>query len=233
LASGRATTATKTGEIFSRYGDGTQGLLGSYSYNDRSELTGETTYLASSGYTPLSGRYNLYAWDNIGNRATSAGTTHNGDAANYTTNALNQYTARTVPGIFDVAGAAASGATVTVNGSSSGVTRNGEYFFKWNSISNNPNPVYTTFAVSDGTTTANVPAYIPGTPESFTYDDDGNLLTDGRFVYRYDGENRPYQFEISASAITAGIPKQLLKLIMIIWAGVFARSLGTGMEARG
>ncbi len=47
----------------------------------------------------------------------------------YTVNALNQYTQRTVPGVFDVAGAASSSATVTANGSSSGVTRHGGSIF--------------------------------------------------------------------------------------------------------
>ncbi|MDB6094340.1 MAG: hypothetical protein JWM32_1902, partial [Verrucomicrobia bacterium] len=53
-----------------------------------------------------------------------------GNTATYTANSLNQYSQRTVPGIFDVAGAAATSATVTVNGSGTDVTRHGEYFFK-------------------------------------------------------------------------------------------------------
>jgi hypothetical protein len=32
--------------------------------------------------------------------------------------------------------------------------------------------------------------FVAQTPEAFTYDADGNLLTDGRFTYARDGENR-------------------------------------------
>ena len=31
---------------------------------------------------------------------------------------------------------------------------------------------------------------MPQTPENFTYDADGNLSTDGRWSYTWDGENR-------------------------------------------
>jgi len=31
---------------------------------------------------------------------------------------------------------------------------------------------------------------LPKSPESFTYDDDGNLLSDGRWIYSWDGQNR-------------------------------------------
>jgi RHS repeat-associated protein len=33
-------------------------------------------------------------------------------------------------------------------------------------------------------------AFVPKTPETFTYDADGNLLSDGRWNYTWDGENR-------------------------------------------
>lgn len=148
--------------------------------------------------------------------------THNGNAANYTANALNQYTQRTVTGVFDVAGAAASGATVTVNSSSSGVTRHGEYFFKGHAMSNNPNPVFSTLAVSDGTTTANVPAFTAGTPEAFTYDDDGNLLTDGRWSRTYDAENRLIAMETIAAAYGAGATRQKLEFTL----DAFGRRIG-------
>jgi YD repeat-containing protein len=34
------------------------------------------------------------------------------------------------------------------------------------------------------------PYVIPGTPEEFVYDLDGNLISDGRWDYVWDGENR-------------------------------------------
>jgi len=202
---GRRTSVAKTGEMFGRYGNGSQGLDTVYGYDDRSQLTSEQTKLGGTS-TVLTGRDDGYAFDNIGNRASTSGTTHNGNAANYTTNALNQYTQRTVPGVFDVAGAAGSGATVTVNGSSSGVTRHGEYFFKGHGMANNPNPVYSTLAVSDGTTTVNLPAFTAGTPEAFVYDADGNLTSDGRWDYTYDAENRLVSIQTHTALSPSPLP---------------------------
>ena len=41
--------------------------------------------------------------------------------------------------------------------------------------------------------------YLPKTPESFTYDYDGNLTQDGRWTYAWDGENRLISMTASAS----------------------------------
>jgi hypothetical protein len=59
-------------------------------------------------------------------------------------------------------------------------------------------------------------AYEPGavfleqSPEAFTYDADGNLLSDGRWDYTWDGENRLIQMETRSAAYTAGAPRQKL-----------------------
>jgi RHS repeat-associated protein len=183
---GRRTSVAKTGELYARYGNTTQGLDTTFGYDDRSQLTSEQTKLGGAA-TVLTGRDDSYAFDPVGNRSTA---THNSNTATYTANALNQYSQRTVPGVFDVAGAAASAATVTVNGSSSGVTRHGDYFFKGHSMSNGSGAAYSTLAVSDGTTTTNLAAFVAGTPEPFTYDFDGNLTSDGRWDYTWDAESR-------------------------------------------
>jgi RHS repeat-associated protein len=188
-ALGRRLKVAKTGEIYSRYGNGSQGLDTTWTYDDRSQVISEVTKLGGSA-TVVTGRDDAYAWDNIGNRSSSAGTTHNANAANYTANALNQYTQRSVPGIFDVAGAASASATVTVNSSSTGVTRHGEYFFKGHPLTNT-SPVFSTLNIDDGSSpTVHLDAFLPLTPEPFAYDDDGNLIRDGRWVYVYDAENR-------------------------------------------
>ncbi len=46
--------------------------------------------------------------------------------------------------------------------------------------------------------------YVAKSPETFTYDDDGNMLSDGRFVYTWDGENRLVSVETSAAGVSAG-----------------------------
>lgn len=210
---GRRTKVAKTGDsttgMFIRYGNGSEGLTTYYGYDDRSQLTSEVTKVGT-GSTVLTGRDDAYAFDNIGNRHSTNGTTHNGNTANYTTNALNQYTQRTVPGVFDVAGAADAGATVTVNGSSSGVTHGGaygQYFFKGQTMANGSNtPVFATLEVSDGTDEEDIAAFLAGTPEDFDYDADGNLLYDGRWSYTYDAENRLIAIQTKTALFPSPIP---------------------------
>jgi RHS repeat-associated protein len=210
---GRTTQVAKTsgtGGLYSRYGNGTEGLTTYYGYDDRSQLTSEVTKVGTSS-TVLTGRNDsAYAYDSIGNRTSGI---HNGNTSTYTTNLLNQYTQRTVPGVFDVAGAAGTGTTVTVTrsgGATDTATRHGQYFFDGYDLTNSSVPVYATLAVSDGTTTTNLPAYLAKTAEVFTYDDDGNLLTDGRWSYTYDGESRLATMETISAAVTAGVTRQKL-----------------------
>jgi RHS repeat-associated protein len=183
---GRRTGVAKSGDFYGRYGNGTQGLDTTWGYDDRSQVTSEVSKLGGSS-TVLGGRDDAFAFDNLGNRTT---TTHNGNTSTYTANTLNQYTQRIVPGIFDVAGAAASGATVTVNSSSTGVTRHGEYFFKSHALSNSSGAAYSVLDVSDGSTSVNLPAFVAQTPEQFVHDDDGQMLRDGRWEFTWDAAGR-------------------------------------------
>jgi len=111
---------------------------------------------------------------------------------------LNQYTQRALPtgidGVFDVAGAIGSG-TVFVEGSSTGVTKHGDYFFKSHTMDNTPHAVFDDIEIDDDLLALpnpldSLPAFLRGAPEMKSYDEDGNLLSDGRWVYRYDAENR-------------------------------------------
>ena len=42
--------------------------------------------------------------------------------------------------------------------------------------------------------------FVPQAAETFTYDDDGNLTSDGRWNYTWDAENRLVSMEAKASA---------------------------------
>jgi RHS repeat-associated protein len=203
---GRRTAIAKTGEMFSRYS--TNGLDTYYGYNDRSEVISEQTKLGGTA-TLLTGRDDAYAFDNIGNRSGAAGTppgtTHNGTTANYTTNSLNQYTQRAVAGKVDVAGLAPSSATVTVNSSSSGVTRQNDWYFQGLGVTNSSTAVWQSITVASslgGSSTRN--AFVAMNPESFSYDLDGNLTSDGRWDYVYDAENRLVSMQ-SRAALSPGI----------------------------
>ncbi len=59
-----------------------------------------------------------------------------------------------------------------------------------------------------GQTTVSGHEFIAQTPESFTYDADGNLTNDGRWTYTWDGENRL----VSMTSLSNGPAGSLLKL---------------------
>src|SRR5438128_9266361 len=47
--------------------------------------------------------------------------------------------------------------------------------------------------------------YIPKTPEVFAYDSDGDLLSDGRWDYTWDGENRLIAMQ-TRYGLPSGVP---------------------------
>ncbi len=100
-----------TGTAFEPVGD----MFNLYDYNTRSELVDAVRYFGSSTNDtsdPVGLQDWSYAYDNIGNRT---GTTKANASADYTANALNQYTERTVPDSSDIIGSAETNVTVTVN----------------------------------------------------------------------------------------------------------------------
>jgi len=170
-----------------------------YGYDSLGQVTGGKKYW--SDWTPVAGEQFEYAFDDIGNRTSAAG---GGDStgaesslrsASYTVNDLNQYTSRGVPGAVDITGDAWATATVTVNGNSA--YRKGEFYDYALSVTNSSAAVWqsvTNQAVSGGTTTTTTGnIYVAKISEAFTYDGDGNLATDGRWSFVWDGENRLVQ----------------------------------------
>jgi hypothetical protein len=129
------------------------------------------------------------AFDDIGNRRTNG---FGGNEAGlglresrYAVNELNQYTSRTVPGFVNVLGEAAETASVSVN--TNLTYRKGRYFRAELSVDNAANPVWlgitnvAVLAVGGGNSVvSNVTGHVlvPGTPETFTHDADGNLTSD-------------------------------------------------------
>lgn len=210
---GRRTSKLETGALFSRYP--ATGLVDAYSYDSRSQVTADQAYHSnnpSSLTTPVVGRGFSYAYDPIGNRTTSS---VDANSVSYTSDALNQITSRTVPGYYAVSGVSPAGATVTLNGTTIGSGQfNGQYYLQNVTASNSASPLWLTASLSSslgGSVTAN--AFVPQTPEASTYDADGNLLTDGRWNYFWDGENRLKAIETyghqsgnSTSVWTSGVP---------------------------
>jgi RHS repeat-associated protein len=165
-----------------------------YEYDSLGQVTSGKKYWQD--WTPVAGQQFEYTQDDIGNRSqTKAGGDQAGGnlrLATYSVNNLNQYTNRTVPGAVDVMGVGNAAATVTVNNQAT--YRHGEFYRKELSIGNSSAPQWqavTNKAVQGSTTntvTGNV--FLPKTPETFLYDADGNLISDGRWTNNWDAENR-------------------------------------------
>ena len=132
----------------------------------------------------------------------------------YSVNALDRYTQRTVPGVLDIIGTATNGATVTVNNRSS--ERQGDFFHVKLDLANQEAAVWasiTNVAVLNQGTNDLIATnlgnlFLPKTPELFAYDADGNLTNDGRWSYTWDAENRLIQMTAHAS-LPAGARKEL------------------------
>jgi RHS repeat-associated protein len=170
------------------------GSYWNYAYDSLGQVISAKRYWV--GGAPVAGQQFEYTFDEIGNRTsirtggdTSGGSLRN---SNYTPNTLNQYTARTQPGALDVIGSAHVSATVSINGASA--VRQGEYYWAAVGVNNSSGPVWTAITVSatlSGSTvqrTGN--AFVPAATESYQHDADGNLLSDGRWNYSWDAENR-------------------------------------------
>jgi len=166
----------------------------SYAYDSLGQLSVGKRYWGDG--TPVAGQQFAYTYDDIGNRLTaSAGGDSQGNdirTAVYEPNEANQYTNRTVSGTVDIIGIANAQSEVEVNEEST--YRYGEYYQAALTEDNSSSAVYPDFEVIAeldsvfSTNSGNI--FIPLTPQVFSYDADGNLLTDGRWTYSWDAENR-------------------------------------------
>jgi RHS repeat-associated protein len=161
-----------------------------YGYNDRNELASANRQWLDT--RPVAGQQFGYNYDNIGNRtwAQFGGDTNgnNLQTINYTANSLNQYTNIVTPGLVDVLGAALETNAVIVNAGLA--DRHGEYFHRQISIANTNQPVWQTVTNIAGTFTNKGGLTFPANSQTLVYDADGNLVSDGVWLYQWDGENR-------------------------------------------
>ena len=142
--------------------------------------------------TPVAGQQFDYSFDNIGNRTqTLAGGDQNGSnqrSSTYSTDLLNRYSQRTVPGYADIMGVSFATNSVTVGGQTA--YRKGEYFRNQLAV-NNSAAVWTNIVVAGtGQTSVTGNVFVAASTENYGYDADGNLTGDGRWTYTWDGENR-------------------------------------------
>jgi RHS repeat-associated protein len=141
--------------------------------------------------TPIAGQDFSYAFDDIGNRTSTGGRAS--ALSSYTANRLNQYSSRTVAPYVDLLGIANPTTNVTVNGNVA--NRKGEYFHYPLNVPNTTAqyPNLTIVSQYGATQTQTGAVYVAASTESFQPDADGNLVSDGRWTYTWDGENRLVQ----------------------------------------
>ena len=161
-----------------------------YQYDALGQVTNGTKYFYDGTLVP--GQQFDYRFDTIGNRTqTTAGGDQSGGSlrlASYSVNSLNQITSRDYPGTNDVIGAALATNSVTVNGQPA--FHKWEYFRGTVGTNNAASPAWLTATVASGGITNTGSMFLPQTREHFSYDADGNLLSDGRWNYTWDAENR-------------------------------------------
>ena len=186
-----------------------------YGYDSLGQVTSANKFWSDG--TPVAGEQFGNAFDNIGNRtSTQTGGNANGTGlhtARYTANDVNQYTSRTVPGSIDILGTATNTATVTVNNQLA--YRHGSFYESELPEFNANLPVWqsvTNLGVVGGTNdiVSNVTGsvFLPGNPENYSYDKDGNLTSDGRFTNSWDAENRL----TNITSLSGGATGSLVKL---------------------
>ena len=157
--------------------------------------------------SPVAGFDEDFAYDPIGNRVSSTDYDETGAArtSTYTANALNQYTARTVPGWVSVRGLVDADATVAVNGNPAYALASGDlaYFFGSDDFDNSATGGFAELEVSatisdatnDLVSVATNRVFVPSANETYAYDADGNMTEDARFRYYWNGENRMIRAE--------------------------------------
>ena len=176
--------------------------------NDRHELTKAKTESKISGtYHELVVRKHAFTYDHQGNRKTHSRNDH---TTTYTTNNLNQYTARTNHGFLLVEGTSTN-ATVKVYETGSTeetATRKNNYYFRdWDPDTTSTASDYPEINIKEDTRVSDTKnAWIPVVSESPTYDAKGNLTADALWSYTYDEENRLIQMTETSAAATAGFP---------------------------
>jgi RHS repeat-associated protein len=225
-------TVVQSGDVFNDYGgtDGTAagGTHQKFTYNGRGELTAAVAYLgenASDETKPLSARRHEFEYDGIGNRK-SANTS--GIAAlrnDYSTNALNQYTSRE-NNTLALGGTVAhdstpddgDGINVAVADQQPKLAgRKGRHWGDNVVLENSVAPfqgALTVFALNPSTNqiqTRSHQVFIAPATQVFTYDADGNLTSDGVWVYSWDAENRLWAMETCANAVAGGVTARRLE----------------------
>ena len=222
---GRRTRQLLTGGHANVYGSG---VLTTYQYNTRHELTGSQSFFSdplTGGTQPIEGRALTWGYDNAGNR-----TAQKSSGARVAI--TDELTDRDVLGSISIHGTfsglnlgGADPDSLAVRAeTAAGVqfeTPNvqGSWYHADVAVNNAGGPVSAEITVLAGKPSSN--QYAQGTPlgkrfvpdalETFDYDADGNLTRDGRWSYEYDARNRLLAMETIPEAYGVGAARQRLE----------------------
>jgi RHS repeat-associated protein len=166
-----------------------------YDSSDQLQSVGEITKV--NGGAPAATDLHSYAYDAVGNRTSEQRT---GGIRSWQANGFNQLTAQQVGGQVEVRGTSNVNSTVTVDGQPASTWQDGTQW-RWRKTVNAASGE-NTFAIQ--ATEATVPpGFVPQvtnktlqfnvTPApavTYSYDADGNVLTDGYNSYEWDAKNR-------------------------------------------
>ncbi len=144
----------------------------------------------------MPGEQYQYAYDGLGNRTNSAAggdsSGQNLRSTGYAVNNLNQYTSVTNSGYVEIIGSASGPASVAVN--TLAAYERGEFFHKELAGNTTTNPMALSVSaianISGTTATNSISLLLPPQNQALTNDLDGNLTSDGLWVYVWDAENR-------------------------------------------
>ena len=195
-----------------------------YGYNGKGEVTSGTRRKIATAQD-IPGWSLGYDFDEIGNRKTTA---TNGRTSTYGANSLNQITTRTIPRAFDVIGKGQR--RIVRLRKRQPAIRLDEWFSKEVATANTGDTLipYSVAATdATGTTTRTGGKLLSATPETFVHDEDGNLTSDGRFIYTWDAENRLTAMETHPS-IPLGARRKLAfsydamgrRISKTVWHGI-------------
>jgi RHS repeat-associated protein len=189
-----------------------------YTYDDKGQVI--TGIKRDSADKAIPGYSFGFDYDDIGNRVTAKRGTDpmttipngsgTGNVLNtiYTSNNLNQYTIINNPGYAMVTGEAAEDANVAVRDEGNTVarsTRDGKYFTSMLPVNNSAAAIEKMLSIyfckfdnvqdKDILTVIHRTVKVPKAEQAYTYDDDGNMLTNGDWTYTWNAENRLVQAE--------------------------------------
>ena len=215
-------SVVQSGDAYADYGDSIHQI---FNYNPRGELTSANTYMgadSASTTPPMKARMHEFDYDSIGNRKTSNTSGIAGLADHYTPNSLNQYSSRennrlSLGGVADANAKVAVGSAATTQ-----AVRAGRHWGENLAVSNGSQPFYGSIPVysallgqgGGGRDLLRVESkigFLAKALQSFTYDTDGNLTSDGVWDYQWDAENRLVRMSSTGPSLAAGMTNRILE----------------------